>query len=377
MRRRNSYDVHEAKTTRVIVAGGGTGGHLFPGIAVSQELRQRGVDVLFVATENRLTLDALNRYGLPVRTIKAEGIKGHSPIQVIRALAIVPSAIFDSIAILRSFRPQLTLGVGGYVSGPVTIGAWLMRMKTAIQEQNSVPGLTNRILGRFVSSVFIAFPESEGYFPARKTVLTGNPVRQELLNSMLKEHERGQLFTVLVLGGSQGAHRLNELMTESLAELRDMGGMLSFVHQTGKQDEDWVRSAYEGLGFKARVSAFINDMGSAYSEADLVVCRAGAGTLAELTALGKPSLLVPYPYAANNHQEGNARSLEKDGAAKVLIQADLTPSGLAAEIKALYNDRNLLEGMVSSALKRGKARAASLIADECLRMIQEGKLDAD
>lgn len=369
--------MHEAKTTRVIVAGGGTGGHLFPGIAVSQELRQRGVEVLFVATENRLTLDALNRYGLPVRTIKAEGIKGHSPIQVIRALAIVPSAIFDSIAILRSFRPQLTLGVGGYVSGPVTIGAWLMRMKTAIQEQNSVPGLTNRILGRFVNSVFVAFPESEGYFPARKTVLTGNPVRQELLNSMLKEHERGGVFTVLVLGGSQGAHRLNELMAESLAELSDISGTLSFVHQTGKQDEDWVRSAYEELGFKARVSAFINDMGSAYSEADLVVCRAGAGTLAELTALGKPSLLVPYPYAANNHQEGNGRSLEKDGASRVLIQADLTASKLAAEIKALYNNRNLLEGMASSALKRGKARAASLIADECLRMIQEGKLDAD
>ena len=363
--------MHKTTKNRVIVAGGGTGGHLFPGIAVSQELRQRGVEVLFVATENRLTLDALKRYGLPVRTIKAEGIKGHSPMQVLRALAIIPLAIFHSVAILRDFRPQLTLGVGGYVSGPVTIGAWLMRMKTAIQEQNSVPGITNRILGRFVDGIFVAFPESEAHFPARKTVLTGNPVRQEVLNSMLKDHDRRRFFTVLVLGGSQGAHRLNELVRESLDELKDLRSTLSFIHQTGEKDEDWVRAAYEEAGFRARVSAFINDMGSAYSEADLVVCRSGAGTLAELTALGKPSLLVPYPYAANNHQEGNARSLEKDGASKVLVQKDLTASRLAAEIKALYKNRDLLEGMASSALKRGKAKAASLIADECLRMIQE------
>ncbi len=365
--------MQETDRFRVIIAGGGTGGHLFPGIAVAEELRDRhNVNVLFVSTDKKMTLAALGRYGLRVETIRAAGIKGRSILEALRALAMLPSALLRSLAILRDFRPQFILGVGGYVSGPVILGGRLMGRKTGIQEQNSAPGLTNRILGRMVDKVFISYPESERYFPKAKTILAGNPVRRELLEGRVKAREAQDDFGVLVLGGSQGAHRLNELMTAAFPELADIKERCFFVHQTGERDESWVRDAYRAAGFKATVSAFVTDMACAYARADLVVCRAGAGTLAELTALGKPSLLVPYPFAANNHQELNARSLEKSGAARVLIQAELTPAGLAAQIRSLFEDKDARRNMAARALERGRANAAALIAEECLKTIRKG-----
>lgn len=362
--------MYEAKRIRIIVAGGGTGGHLFPGIAVARELMSKGdVSILFVGTDRKINVEALHRYGFSFKMIRAEGIKGRGVVGTVRALTMLPLAIFQTLAILRDFRPHLILGVGGYVSGPVTLGGWLMGIKTAIQEQNSIPGLTNRILGRIVDRIFIAYPESENYFPGQKAILTGNPVRQDLLDSFGKGREVADLFTVLVLGGSQGAHRINELITAALADLNDLKERLYFIHQTGEKDEVRVRGAYQQAGFEATVSAFINDMGWAYSRASVVVCRAGAGTLAELTAIGRPALLIPYPYAANNHQEVNARCLERAGAAKVYLQADLRPDILAREIKSLYEDQGALKNMASRSLTLGKSNAAALIAEECLKMI--------
>lgn len=362
--------MQEARRLRIIVAGGGTGGHLFPGIAVAEELRSRAnVQVLFVGTNKKINVEALHRYRFPLKTIQAEGIKGRGLVGAVRALVMIPLAIFQTLAILRDFRPHLILGVGGYVSGPVTLGAWLMRIKTAIQEQNSIPGLTNRILGRIVDRIFISYPETRKYFPGQKTVLTGNPVRKDLFNSMARGKETSDLFTVLVLGGSQGAHRVNEVIASALDHLEDFKEKLYFIHQTGEADETWVQGAYHRAGFKAAVSAFIDDMGGAYRQAGLVVCRAGASTLAELTAFGKPSFLIPYPYAANNHQEVNALSLEKAGAAKVFRQASLKPENLAKEIKSLYADQSALKNMAGRSLARGKANATALITEECLKMI--------
>lgn len=352
-----------------MIAGGGTGGHLFPGIAIAQELLNRNnVEILFVCTRKPMTINALKRYNLPVRTIEAAGIKGAGLFGTLRALSLLPAAVYQSLCILRGFRPQLIVGVGGYVSGPVIVAARLLGLKTAIQEQNSVPGLTNRLLGRLVDKIFIAYPESKDFFPGEKTLLSGNPIREELLRSTGKEEER---FTILILGGSQGAHRLNELMTSALNHLSEWRDKLSFIHQTGEKDAPWVQAAYEREGFEARVSSFIDDMSRAYQQADLVFCRAGAGTLAELTALGKPALLVPYPFAANNHQEGNARSLEKSGAAKTFVQAELTPEILTGEIIFFYQNRGALEEMAARSLAVGKPRAAASIADACLKMIGE------
>ncbi|MEW5948328.1 MAG: undecaprenyldiphospho-muramoylpentapeptide beta-N-acetylglucosaminyltransferase [Thermodesulfobacteriota bacterium] len=362
--------MYEAKRIRIIVAGGGTGGHLFPGIAVARELMSKGdANILFVGTGRKINVEALRRYGFSFKTIRAEGIKGRGMIGTVRALAMVPLAILQTLAILRDFRPHLILGVGGYVSGPVTLGGWLMGIKTAIQEQNSIPGLTNRILGRIADRVFISYPESGDYFPGRKAMLTGNPVRKDLLDSVGKNKGVNDRFTVLILGGSQGAHRINEIITAALAGLNDLKERLYFIHQTGEKDEGWVRDAYQQAGFEATVSTFINDMGWAYGRANVVVCRAGAGTLAELTAIGKPALLIPYPYAANNHQEVNARCLEKAGAARVYLQADLRPDILAGEIKSLYKDQSALKNMAVRSLALGKADAAALIAKECLKMI--------
>ncbi|MDD5451520.1 MAG: undecaprenyldiphospho-muramoylpentapeptide beta-N-acetylglucosaminyltransferase [Desulfovibrionales bacterium] len=362
--------MYEAKRIRIIVAGGGTGGHLFPGIAVARELMSKGdVSILFVGTDRKINVEALRRYGFSFKTIRAEGIKGRGVVGTVRALAMVPLAILQTLAILRDFRPHLILGVGGYVSGPVTLGGWLMGIKTAIQEQNSIPGLTNRILGRIADRVFISYPESGDYFPGRKAMLTGNPVRKDLLDSVGKNKGVNDRFTVLILGGSQGAHRINEIITAGLAGLNDLKERLYFIHQTGEKDEVWVRDAYRQAGFEATVSAFINDMGWAYGRASVVVCRAGAGTLAELTAIGRPALLIPYPYAANNHQEVNARCLERAGAAKVYLQADLRPDILAGEIKSLYEDQSALKNMAGRSLALGKSNAAALIAEECLKMI--------
>ncbi len=360
----------EGGKIRVIVAGGGTGGHLFPGIAVAQELRKTGnVDVLFIGTDKAMNVDALCRYGFPLKTIQVEGIKGRGILGTVRALAMAPLAVCQTLAILREFRPHLILGVGGYVSGPVTLGGWLMRVRTAIQEQNSIPGLTNRILSRIAERIFISYPESKDYFPTRKTILTGNPIRRELFDSIVENKGQGDIFSVLVLGGSQGAHRLNELVVGTLTSLEDLKERLYFIHQAGEKDEVWVRDAYRQAGFKAEVSAFINQMGRAYGRADIVASRAGAGTLAEVTALGKPSLLIPYPYAANDHQKVNARCLEKAGAARVFTQTGLRPEILAKEIRSLYEDKSALKSMASRSLQRGKANAAALIAEECLRMI--------
>lgn len=360
----------ETKKIRITVAGGETGGHLFPAIAVAEELKtSHNVGILFIGTDRKMNREILSRYGFPLQTIQVEGIKGRGLLGTIRALAMIPLAIGQTLAILRGFQPHLILGVGGYVSGPAILGGWLLRIRTAIQEQNSVPGLTNRILGRIVDRIFISYPESQSYFPSGKTMLTGNPVRRNLFSPGTKNEGANSLFTILLLGGSQGAHHLNEILTAALADLSDLKEKLYFIHQTGQKDEAWVKEAYQQAGFKAEVTAFIEDMGRAYAQADLVVCRAGAGTLAELTALGKPSLLIPYPYAADNHQQINAHCLEKAGAARVFAQSGLRPGDLAKEIRSLYADQSALKNMARRSLERGKANAASLIAGECLQMI--------
>jgi UDP-N-acetylglucosamine--N-acetylmuramyl-(pentapeptide) pyrophosphoryl-undecaprenol N-acetylglucosamine transferase len=354
---------------RVVIAGGGTGGHLFPGIAIAEELKRRGAEVVFVGTARGIESRVVPQEGFPLELIDVGGLKGKGLLGLLRGLARVPRALLQSRAILLRHRPDLVIGVGGYASGPMVLAAALARRPTAILEQNSVPGITNRILGRLVRAVFAAFGESRRYFPARKVRLAGNPIRARLREALIgddaamQQHEGRSL---LVCGGSQGAHPVNELVVEAIALLAAEGrlpGGLKLVHQTGKDDAASVAERYRSAGVVADVRAFIDDMASAYRGADLVIGRAGATTIAELTALGRASLLIPFPQAADDHQTVNARSLERAGAARVLAQATLTPRALADAIAELLSDGATRARMAIAARSLGRPDAAREIVD--------------
>ncbi len=351
---------------RLLIAGGGTGGHLYPGVAVAMEAQKEGIEVLFIGTEKGIEARVLKKEGFKLRTIKAGRLKGMGMAEKIRTLTGIPGGIFQAAGIIREFGPQAVIGVGGYASFPAVAAARLTGIPVVIQEQNAYPGLTNRILGKIADAVAIGFEDAAGFFPKGRSVFTGNPIRGGMLAT-----DRGAaldawglkhgMFTVLVFGGSGGAHTINKGMTDALAVLAGLEGSMQFIHQTGEKDLKMVEDAYAGTGFTAKVSPFIYDMAGAYACADLVVCRSGALTLAELTALGKPALLVPYPFAANNHQVANARSLEKSGAAKVIVDGEATGERLASEIKGLMDDNDALAVMSGRCLALGKPGAASAV----------------
>ena len=253
-------------------------------------------------------------------SIDVEGIKGRGWKKGMPVLMKLPKSILQSASIIRRFSPSFALGVGGYSAGPFCLAAKLLGIPTAIHEQNSYPGVTNRLLSKFVDRIFISFEESRPYFKKKIPILTGNPVRRELFLSQVNKPEDGDEFTVLVVGGSQGAKAINEAFVEALMLLNSRGNMIEVIHQTGKGDHSRVVEEYRVRGLKGEVVPFIRDMGSAYSRADIVVGRAGATTIFELAALGKPSILIPYPHATNNHQEINAGVLVRAGGAEMISQ---------------------------------------------------------
>lgn len=353
---------------RLLVAGGGTGGHLFPGVAVAEEVRRRNpnADVLFVGTGRPVEVEVFRRLGLASRKITAMGLKGKTLWERVRALAAVPVGLFQSAGIVMRFKPDMVLGVGGYSSGPVCLAARIMGYPTAIHEQNSVPGLTNRLLGRVVNLIFISFESARSFFPAAKTHLTGNPIRREIAEATTTPAapQAGGL-TVLVVGGSQGAHAVNQAVIEAMRLLGPERDRFTMIHQTGTADVDAVRSAYRDLNMTADVRPFIQEMGVAYQAADLVVSRAGALTVAEVAAMGRAAIFVPLPTAANNHQEINARSLVEAGAAEIILQKDLTPERLAERIRSLAEDRDRLQAMGRAAREAARPEAAAAICDLC------------
>ncbi len=360
-----------AHMLRLLVAGGGTGGHLFPGVAVAEEFlaRDQEARVLFVGTGRPVERDVLGRLGLPLETITARGLKGKSIMERLGALAVVPAGLFQSASIIRRFKPDMVLGVGGYSSGPVCLAARVMGVPTAIHEQNSVPGLTNRILGRIADLVFISFESARSYFPEHKAYLSGNPVRREIALAAAQERPAADNRPVLLaVGGSQGAHAVNVAVVEAVRLLHQAGLSFRVIHQTGVNDFDFVRETYGSLLPDAEVRPFIQDMGRAYRSSDLVVGRAGALTLAELAAMGRPAVFIPLPTAANNHQEMNALSFVEAGAAEMIRQADLTPELLAGRLKELLGDPERLQGMAHAALGLARPDAAAFICDTCRAM---------
>jgi UDP-N-acetylglucosamine--N-acetylmuramyl-(pentapeptide) pyrophosphoryl-undecaprenol N-acetylglucosamine transferase len=369
---------------RLLVAGGGTGGHLFPGLALGEEVKTRHPrnEVLFVGSERGIEAREVPKAGYPLELIDVGPLKRMGALGFLRGLFRVPRAFAQSFRILRRFDPDVVVGVGGYSSGPVVMAAWMMRIPTAVQEQNALPGFTNRTLGVFVDAIFTAFPEAQASFPARKTHLLGNPIRRAFLDNYLHTKAVTDRLSLFVTGGSQGAHMLNLRVAEAMEVLApQLGARLQLLHQTGSKDQAEIAARYEklkGHGFEARAEAFIDDMPRAYAEADLLVCRAGATTIAELTVCKKPAILVPFPFAADDHQTVNARSMVQAGAALLMPEKDLTGEKLAAELRALQSDRPRLSRMSRASGLLGRPEAAREIADVCVslcsrRLVREGR----
>jgi UDP-N-acetylglucosamine--N-acetylmuramyl-(pentapeptide) pyrophosphoryl-undecaprenol N-acetylglucosamine transferase len=342
---------------KIVIAAGGTGGHLYPGIAIAREiLAEAGNEVLFVGTEQGIEGKVLPKEGLPVRFIPMGRLKGMDAGSVLKTFITLPRSLARSVGLLRQERPHAVVGVGGYASGPVALAAWLLGIPLVIVEPNSYAGLANRVLVRFAKKVFVCFPgkDQQGFFPASKKVLTGPLVRKGLdLGDREKALAEFGLapgrFTVLAMGGSGGAHAINMTMQEAAKQLKDVPD-LQVLHQTGEKDASAVKDGYGQAGVKAVVLPYIHDMAGAYAAADLVVSRSGATTVAELAVLGKRAVLVPYPYAADNHQEYNARSLAERGGVEVIVQKDLAATGLAAAIlKFSRSGREAPSPMPSSA----------------------------
>jgi UDP-N-acetylglucosamine--N-acetylmuramyl-(pentapeptide) pyrophosphoryl-undecaprenol N-acetylglucosamine transferase len=357
----------------MVIAGGGTGGHLFPGIAVAEEFLRRdpGNRVLFIGTERGLEKRILGALELPLRTIPAEGLKGRGALRAAGALAKIPAGLVASYRILREFEPAIVLGVGGYASGPAVLAARIMGTATAIAEQNVFPGLTNRILGRFADRIFLSFAASRRWFPARRTQITGNPIRAAFLEERPPEGRNDPRFTVLIFGGSQGAHAINRFVGEALDGLRHLKDRLRFIHQAGEKDREVVAAAYRKGGFAAEVSPFIMDMAAAYREADLLICRAGATSIAEITAGGKAALLIPFPFAVDDHQTKNAAILARAGAAEMIAEEDLSGERLASAIERLSRDPGAVRKMETAARALGNRRAAAEIVDACLALVED------
>ncbi|MBI5409023.1 MAG: undecaprenyldiphospho-muramoylpentapeptide beta-N-acetylglucosaminyltransferase [Nitrospirae bacterium] len=354
----------------IIIAGGGTGGHVFPAIAIAKELKKTFPDagITFVGTTRGIESKIAPKEGFDIRFIRSEGLVGKNLFKTIKSALKLPLSFSDSRRILKELQPELVLGVGGYSSGPVLLCASLMGIPTMIHEQNTIPGLANKILGRFVDTIAVTYHESLNYFPRDKTYLTGNPIRSEILTG---DRERGyktfsldkKLFTIFVFGGSLGASRINSAVSEALAYLEPYKDRIQFLHQTGDKDFDTVREAYRVREFRGTVIPFAHEMADAYAVADLIISRAGATTLAELTACGKAAILIPYPFAAGNHQEINARKLWDIGAAQMILDRDLNGKTLADLVKYMLEDPDAIGQMERISKSLGNPEAAARILE--------------
>ena len=348
---------------RVILAGGGTGGHLFPGLAVAREFRRRDArtKILFIGTAQGIEFRVLPKEGFRLETLAVKGIKGRGLRGWLDALYGVPASLVRSLAIIRKFRPDCIIGLGGYASGPVLLAGKVAGVRCTIMEQNLRPGFTNKLLGRWVTRVFTAYERSAEFFPGAKVVETGNPVRWRKLPAVVK----GEKFSLLIFGGSAGARRLNYAVVDALKLLSDLKSDLTVTHQTGPLDYAAMEKAYRELSFDAVVTPFIDAMDEAYARADLVLCRAGATTVAELTAFGKAAILVPYPYAIYDHQRGNAEALQEHGAAEMILDRALNGQILAQKIRGYLAGRDRIDKMAAAARALGRPDAAARIVDEC------------
>ena len=353
---------------KVLIAGGGTGGHVYPGIAVAEHLMRTrpGSEVVFVGGRRGLEAQVVPAAGFRLRFIETRGFPRRAwwrwPAAVLSNLV----GLFQALSVVATERPDVVLGTGGYVSGPVSLAAWMLHRPLLLQEQNSIPGLANRWLARLADEVHLSFVEARSYFPRRDHLkVSGNPIRDYILSG-----DRGAALqefglvagkpTVFIFGGSRGAHRINEAALEAMRRLKGRVDV-QFILQTGRDDLEWARGVVEAEQLPARVLPFLTRIHMAYAAADLVVCRSGAMTLAEIAACGTPSILVPYPHAAHDHQAVNAANLVDRGAAAMILDRELTGERLANEIAHWLTDRQALSRMSANARTFARPDAAERI----------------
>ena len=387
---------------RVIIAAGGTGGHLYPGVALAREFERQmpGSDTMFVGTTRGLETNVVPREGFELITIAARGVMGKGAGGALQGLAVVPLGVAQCLAVCRKRRPDLAIGVGGYTSPPLILAAFLLGIKRVIVEPNVYPGVANRVLSPIANLVFVSFSDAVSYFGSNKTRIVGTPIRREFLHAPIlsgggNAETRG--FTVLVLGGSQGARSINRAMIAALPALVAAHPGLRVIHQTGERDHEEVATAYRKHGLTGQVGVggarepvapanatgggppptqmevvpFLYDMPRAFRQADLIVSRSGATTVAEITACGKPAVLIPFPHAIHGHQDRNARVLERAGAAQVIVDARLSGELLAGAISALLARPDRLREMERCSKSLGQADAAERIVSECRTLVKD------
>lgn len=359
---------------RVIIAAGGTGGHLFPGLALAREFVRQvpGSEMIFVGTVKGLEAKVVAGEGFELVTIKAQGVMGKGIGGAFRGLGLLPIGTAQCLTLCRTRRPDLVLGIGGYTSPPLIVAAWLLGIRRVLLEPNAYPGMANRALAPLADRVFVTFDEAVPFFGARKTRVVGTPIRREFLEEGGPGAKR-PAPTLLVFGGSQGAQSINRAMIEALPKVVAACPGLHIIHQTGDRDLGGVKEAYGRMWPPDRgapeVTPFLYDMPRAFRQADLIISRAGATTVAELTACGKPAILIPFPHAIYGHQERNARVLERAGAAQVILDGVLTGFVLAEAVVTLLADPAGLAEMGRRSRALGRTDSAERVVTECRQLV--------
>ena len=366
---------------RIIISGGGTGGHIYPAVTIAEQIKKinQNAEIIFVGTKKGLEADIVPRYGYPIEYIEVAGFERKFSLDTLKSLGKLFSGLYQVSKLIGEFKPDLVIGTGGYVCGPVLLWAALRGIPTCIQEQNAMPGVTNKILSHFVDKVFLGYDMAKTYFGGKsKKIFTGNPIREEILtverDKALQTLElASDKKTILVSGGSRGARSINKAMIEILEKLVDHE-YIQVIHITGTSG---YREVCDNLSNKVlqasniKVIPYLHEMPLALAISDLAVFRAGAIGLAELTALGIPSILIPYPYATANHQEFNARALEKQGAAIVILDKDLTGELLLKQMEMVLNNGKKIEEMKEAALTIGRPKAALDIAEQAVKLLKK------
>ncbi|HXU36152.1 MAG TPA: undecaprenyldiphospho-muramoylpentapeptide beta-N-acetylglucosaminyltransferase [Blastocatellia bacterium] len=355
---------------RVIIAAGGTGGHIFPGVAIAREFKERdeSTAILFVGTARGLESKIVPRAGFDLELIKVGALKGVSVFERTKSLGELPPSFLAARRILKRFKPDVVIGVGGYSSGPTLLMAALSRIPTMVVEPNAMPGFTNRVLARFVDAAALSFGDAQKYFRSRG-VVTGNPVRVDF--ARLPKKQRGDKIHVLIFGGSQGAQAINNAVIGALPALASRKARLSFTHQTGERDYETVRLGYAAAGFDdVDVRPFIDDMADQYARADLLICRSGATTVAEVAAAGKAAIFIPFPFATDDHQRRNAEAFVRVGAGRMILQRDLSPGRLAGELNQLIDDPTEIDRIENASRGLAITDSTERAVDLAMRIIR-------
>ncbi len=359
---------------RFVITGGGTGGHIYPGIAIAKALLQLEpkAKIKFIGGKNQRESVIVPKSGFDFESILVQGFPRSLSLKWFKVLVKVPMGFFKSLSILKRFNPDVVIATGGYVSGPVALAGLFLGIPVVIQEQNTMPGIANRIIGLWAKKIFLSFSEAKASFASSKTYITGNPIRSEITTAVDSREKLGldkKKLTVTFIGGSQGARSINLAVMEALKYLTDYASRIQIIHQTGETDFSMIKEAYERSPILSIVQPFFYSIEEVYSSTDLVVCRSGAMTLAEITACGLPAILVPYPYAAGNEQALNAKVLQDKGAAIVINDNQLTGNLLANTLISLIEDKEKLSEMALKSRSLGKPDAGQKIAKEVMTLI--------